>query len=172
MGKVLSNFDIGWAGAISRSVDDIVVSLKNADENPIPYGAPVFLTDDGSGVVKFIPGGSQVFDRFAGFAVRPADKTPDTYPLTQDMTTGQGEQSGIWNPGDIIEVLVRGSIVVNAQAGFRPGGRIYIRRFDGALVANPGSEGSTLLLENVRMKRPQTGSGATSEVVVTARNNQ
>ena len=50
MGKVLSIFDIGKPGAISRSVDDIVVALKNAGNDPIAFGAPVFLANDGSGV--------------------------------------------------------------------------------------------------------------------------
>ena len=76
MGKILSYFDIGFAGAISRSVDDVVVSLKNAGTDPIPFGAPVFLTDSGEGVVGFVTGGSQTFERFVGFAVRSAGKTP------------------------------------------------------------------------------------------------
>ena len=170
MGKVLSTFDKGWPGAISRSVDDIVISLKNVDENPIPFGAPVFLTDTGDGVVNFIPNGSQTFDRFVGFAVRAPEKTPDTYPTGQDMTIGQGSQAADWKPGDIVEILVRGSIVVRAFAGFRVGGKVYIRKSDGTLVSNPGSEGTTVWLENVRMKQPQRGSGNTSEVVVTERN--
>ncbi len=47
MGKILSKFDHGWPGTISRAVDDVVVSLKNAGNADIPFGAPVFLTDDG-----------------------------------------------------------------------------------------------------------------------------
>ena len=73
MGKVISNFDLGWPGAISRSVDDIVVSLKNNSTAPIPFGAPVFLTDDGSGVEGFSStssgGTPQSFEKFA--AARP-----------------------------------------------------------------------------------------------------
>ena len=57
-------------------------------------------------------------------------------------------------------------------AGFRVGGKVYIRKSDGTLVSNPGSEGTTVWLENVRMKQPQRGSGNTSEVVVTGRNIQ
>ena len=43
MGKVLRKFINGYPGAISRAVDDVVVSLKNASGGPIPFGAPVFL---------------------------------------------------------------------------------------------------------------------------------
>ena len=172
MGKVLSTFDLGWPGAISRAVDDIVISVKNADTDPIPFGSPVFLKDDGSGVVNFITGGSQTFERFVGFAVRSADKTPDTYPAGQDMQTLSADQAGAWNPGEVIEVLVRGTVSVRGLAGFDPGSKVYIRKFDGALVANPGSEGTTLWLENVRIRQPQTGNGPCSEMVVLSRNIQ
>ena len=172
MGKTLSAFDIGWPGAISRSVDDIVVSLKNAGTDPIPFGAPVFLTDDGEGVTAFVPNGSQTFSRFAGFAVRSADKTPDTYPAGQDMSTTAGSQAASWNPGEVVEVLVRGCIAVRTAPGFQPGGSVYLRKADGVLVAAAGTEGTTLLLENVRIRRPQTGSGPCSEALVTSRNIQ
>ena len=172
MGKVLSTYDIGWPGAVSRSVDDIIVSLKNAGAEPIPFGAPVFLTDGGDGVVGFVRNGAQVFDRFAGFAVRSAGKTPDAYPLSQDMGTAAGSQAGAWNPGEVAEVLVRGCVAVRAGAGFSAGDKVYIRTSDGTLVPNAGAEGTTLLLENVRIRRPQAGSGPCSEVVVTKRNIQ
>ena len=53
MGKVITEFDLGWPGAISRSVDDIVISMKNNSTEPIPFGVPVFLSSDGSGVEPF-----------------------------------------------------------------------------------------------------------------------
>lgn len=172
MGKVLSKFDKGWPGAISRSIDDIVITLKNVDTDPIPFGAPVFLTANGDGVVNFIPNGSQTYGSFVGFAVRDPAKTPNTYPTGQDMNIGQGDQAGQWEPGQEIDILVRGSIVIRAFAGFRVGGKVYIRKSDGTIVSNPGSEGTTVWLENVYMKQPQRGSGYTSEVVVTHRNIQ
>ena len=73
MGKVLSNFDLGWSGAISRSVDDIVVSMKNAGEAASPFGAPVFLTAEGDGVTAFNTANPQAFAKFVGFAIRVAD---------------------------------------------------------------------------------------------------
>ena len=56
MGKVLSEFLHGWPGAVTRSKDDVIVSLKNADSNPISFGAPVFLDAASGGAVNFIPG--------------------------------------------------------------------------------------------------------------------
>ena len=124
MGKVLSTFDIGWPGAISRSVDDIVVSLKNGGTAAIPFGAPVFLTADGEGVVAYNPDASpaQTFASFVGFAIRAASKTPDTYPIQQDMSSIRSNQSGVWNPKEPVEVLVRGCIAAETSVGFLPGG--------------------------------------------------
>jgi len=174
MGKVLSTFDIGWPGAISRSVDDIVVSLKNGGSAAIPFGAPVFLTADGEGVVAYNPNASpaQTFASFVGFAVRAASKTPDTYPAQQDMSSIRGSQSGAWNPKEPVEVLVRGTIAVETSVGFLPGGNVYLRKEDGMLVPEAGAEGTTILLENVKMRMPQENYRPCSEVLVTARNIQ
>ena len=174
MGKVLSTFDIGWPGAISRSVDDIVVSLKNGGSAAIPFGAPVFLTSDGEGVVAFSNTASpaQTFASFVGFAVRSAGKTPDTYPSGQDMSSIRGVQSGAWNPKEPVEVLVRGTIAAETAVGFQPGGNVYLRKEDGALVPSAGAEGTTILLENVKMRTPQTSNRPCSELLITTRNIQ
>ena len=174
MGKVLSTFDIGWPGAISRSVDDIVVSLKNGGSAAIPFGAPVFLTADGEGVVAYDPNASpaQTFASFVGFAVRVANKTPDTYPAGQDMSSIRNDQSGAWNPKEPVEVLVRGTIAAETSVGFLPGGDVYLRVSDGALVPEAGQEGTTILLENVKMRTPQENYRPCSEVLITTRNIQ
>ena len=94
------------AGAISRSVDDIVISMKNNSTEPIPFGVPVFLSSGGDGVEPFAnteSGGTpQTFDTFVGFSVRSAAKTPDTYPTGQEWSSIAGEQAGAWNPGDMV----------------------------------------------------------------------
>ena len=174
MGKVLSTFDIGWPGAISRSVDDIVVSLKNGGSAAIPFGAPVFLTADGEGVVAYDPNASpvQTFASFVGFAIRAASKTPDTYPIQQDMSSIRSNQSGVWNPKEPVEVLVRGCIAAETSVGFLPGGDVYLRVSDGALVPEAGEEGETFLLENVKMRTPQGNNRPCSELLITTRNIQ
>ena len=106
MGKVLSAFSNGVPGAVSRAVDDIVISLKNVGDGDVAFGAPVFM-DDG-GAKGFDLSAPQAFSAFLGFAVRVADKTPDVYPSGQ---FGDG-QEGTWHPGDVMEVLVRGGIAV------------------------------------------------------------
>ena len=164
MGKVIERFSNGVAGAISRSVDDIVISVKNAGETDIPFGVPVFLTSGGA--VAFNPADPQDFDAFLGFAVRIADKTPDSYPQDQAGTP----QAGSWKPGDVMEVLVRGGIVVPMSASGRQGGKVYIRKNDGALTADAGQSGTTVLLENVRIRNPQGFGGTVAEVIVNSRN--
>ena len=164
MGKVIERFSNGVAGAISRSVDDIVISVKNAGETDIPFGVPVFLTSGGA--VAFNPADPQDFDTFLGFTVRIADKTPDSYPQDQAGMP----QTGAWKPNDVMEVLVRGGIAVPMGASGEQGGKVYIRKSDGALTVAAGQSGTTVLLENVRIRNPQGVGGNIAEVIVNSRN--
>ena len=164
MGKVQKGFGNGYPGAVSRSVDDIVISVKNAGSGDIPFGAPVFLASGGA--VPFNTTTPQDFEAFRGFAVRIADKTPDTYPSGQNNDS----QASAWKPGDIMEVLVRGGIIVEMSSGGSVGGKMYIRKSDGALTTSAGTSGSTVLLENVHLRNPRNTYGATAEVVVNQRN--
>lgn len=166
MGKVQARFGNGFAGAVSRSIDDIIISVRNAGSVDIPFGAPVFMTSDGA--VPFDISDPQDFTTFLGFAVRVADKTPDEYPSGQFGTPPQG----VWHPGDVMEVLVRGSIAVASAASGTQGGKVYVRKSDGKITATAGSSGSTVELENVRIKRPRDASGSCAEVVVLNRNIQ
>ena len=164
MGKVQNLFSNGSAGAVSRSVDDIVIAVRNASETDIPFGAPVFMAADGA--VPFDLSTPQDFAAFLGFAVRVADKTPDTYPAGQFTDPPEGA----WHPGDVMEVLVRGGIVVPMTASGSRGGAVYLRKADGKLTANPGGSGETVLLENVRIRQPRTSDSAFCEVIVNKRN--
>ena len=161
MGKVQAVFGNGSPGAITRSVDDIVISVKNAGEGEIAFGTPVFLASGGA--VPFDTDSPQDFSSFLGFAVRIADKTPDTYPQDQSGNP----QAGAWKPGDVMEVLVRGGITVSLAASGTTGGKVYIRKSDGALTASAGAADSTVLLENVRIRNSGT---MCCEVVVNKRN--
>ena len=164
MGKVLNAFGNGSPGTISRSVDDIVISVRNASDGDIPFGAPVFLSGDGA--VPFSTTSPQDYDSFLGFAVRIADKTPDTYPQDQSGAL----QAGAWKPGDVMEVLVRGGIVIPLAAIGQIGGKIYIRKADGELTNSAGQSGTTVLLENVHIRKPGNAGGMYTEVVVNSRN--
>ena len=164
MGKVQEHFSNGWPGAISRSLDDVVISVRNVSDGDIPFGAPVFLANQGA--VPFDITDPQEFETFLGFAVRVADKTPDTYPSGQFNT----DEAGAWHAGDVMEVLVRGSISIPLAVPGSTGGNVYIRKSDGKLTASAGGSGSTVRLENVRIRRPRNDWTACAEVVVQTRN--
>ena len=164
MGKVQETFGIGSPGAVSRSVDEVVISVKNASEAEVSFGAPVFLS--GSGAAPFSVSAPQDFSSFLGFAVRVADKTPDVYPSGQ---FGENPE-GAWKPGDVMEVLVRGGIAVKTAANGTHGGKIYIRKSDGKLTPEAGESGTTVLLENVHIRNPRNAYGPCCEVIVNERN--
>ena len=168
MGKVLDAFGYGYPGTVTRSVDDIVISVRNASGVDIPFGAPVFMTENGA--VPFDLESPQEFASFLGFAVRVADKTPDAYPRGQFNDPDSAGETGAWHANDLMEVLVRGSVALATTVSGGRGGKLYIRKSDGKLTATAGSSGSTVLLENVRIRNPRTGWSSCCEAVVNRRN--
>ena len=166
MGKVQNVFGFGNAGAVTRSIDDVIIAVRNASNNDIAFGAPVFMTDYGA--VPFDTTNPQDFTTFLGFAVRVADKTPETYPAGQFSDP----PAAVWKAGSVMEVLVRGSIALATnQAGIK-GGKLYIRKSDGKLTTSAGSSGTTVLLENVRIRNPRNDWSSCCEAVVLERNVQ
>ena len=167
MGKVQDQFYNGSPGAVSRSLDDVIISIKNAGGTDIPFGAPVFMTNNGA--VPFNTASPQDFSTFLGFAVRVADKTPDVYPNAQ-FGNASNTQNGVWRAGDVMEVLVRGGVCLPlATTGVR-GGKVYIRKSDGKLTATAGSSGATVELENVRIRNPRDSASNCCEAIVNKRN--
>ena len=171
MGKVLSAFTNGLPGAVSRAVDDIIISMKNTGAEDVPFGAPVFLASGGA--KGFDVSSPQAFSAFLGFAVRSASRTPDAYPAGQDMgrelSSGEGNR-GCWKAGDVMEILVRGTIALPLNQAGQTGAPVYIRKSDGALTTYAGTEGSTVLLENVRVRNPWDSRSLCAEAVVSRRN--
>ena len=114
MGKVLSGFPNGWAGAISRAVDDIVEAHGNTSGTAIPFGSPVFLDGDHTGVTGITANAGA--ETFLGFAVRSPAKTPSVYGNEEEGSRASYEAD------EIVDVLVRGSIVLPASgSGILPG---------------------------------------------------
>ncbi len=162
MGKVLAKFNNGWPGTASRSNDDVIVSLKNAGSAAIQPGAPVFLYNSvtPAGVRGFISGTTTDAD-FVGFAVRVPDKTADTW--------GNGSNTAPWNPGDPVDVLVRGSMAVSCgTSSAKMGQQVYIRKDDAVLVTNAGAEGTTVILPDTYIRTPRDSAGC-CELTVTKR---
>ena len=168
MGTVQNVFPYGSPGSVTRSVDDIIIAVRNASDNAIAFGTPVFMTEHGA--VPFDIANPQNFETFLGFAVRVDDKTPNAYPTGQFNSQDAAGETGSWAPGDVMEVLVRGSIaLVTNQAGIK-GGKLYIRKSDGKLTTSAGTSGTTMLLENVRIRNPRNDWTSTCEAIVNKRN--
>ena len=161
MGKVLSTFENGWPGAPSRSVDEVITTMKNNTSAEIPFGAAVFLVSWRNACAPFNPASAASFsmDNFIGFTVRNADKVPALF----------GSNEAVFNADDPVEILVRGSIVLQFDESASPGDSVYIRKEDGLLVTDAGTAGSTLALTNVRVTT-ESDSENRAEVVVLERN--
>ena len=69
-----------------------------------------------------------------------------------------------------MEVLVRGSIALKTSDYGARGGRLYIRKTDGEITSMAGTSGTTVLLENVRIRNPRTSYAQCCEAVVKNRN--
>ena len=161
MGKVLGDFTNGWPGAVSRSVDNVIISMRNGTDGKIPFGVPVFFVSSVHSCAPFNPSSAASFtmDNFIGFTVRSGDKTPDTY----------GANEAAFEANDPVEILVRGAIVLEFDESADPGETVYIRKEDGALVTAAGTAGSTIALTNVHVKTASDSENR-SEVVVLNRN--
>ncbi len=158
MGKVLRKFINGYPGAVSRSNDNVIISMKNGTEGEIPFGAPVFLVA-GQNACRLFEADVTTPETFVGIAVRDADKTPEVY----------GSNVGSYAVGDPVDVLVRGTIVMTMESSAAPGAGVYIRKADGKVVASAGAEGTTVQLPNMTVHTARD-SARCSEVVLTKRN--
>ena len=157
MGKVLSNFLHGYAGAISRSLDDVVVAMPNKSEGTIAFGCPVALDEDRIGIVPFDPATHTTAD-FLGITVRIPSKTPDTY----------GDSVGAYGKDELADVLVRGHIVVKtASNAAKLGDPVTIRKSDGAFSVETGD--GFIALPNVHVSGA-TDSAGCMEVLLNIRN--
>ena len=86
-------------------------------------------------------------------------KTPDTY----------GSNVAAFGPNDTVDILVRGTLVLEFANAASPGSAVYLRKNDSKLVTAPGAEGTTLQLPNCTV-RTSRDSNKCAEVVVTKRN--
>ena len=158
MGKVLTSFTQCFPGAVSRSMDEIVVSERNAETGTIAPGSAIFMTSDGKGVTKVKAGST--FERFVGIAVRVPSATPDVY----------GENVKEYQPGEPVDVLVRGCIVVKLDGEMcENGGAVYVKKSDGMFTTEEDA-GDTIRLTNCSWRRESNLADNCAEVVVRERN--
>ena len=151
------NFPNGYPGAVSRSKDDVIVSLRNAGGASVAFGVPVFKVSGERSCEPYT--NEKTADDFIGFTVRIAAKTPDTY----------GSKTACYGPNEPIDVLTRGSIVLEFANTAHPGNSVYLRKADCKLVTSPGAEGTTIQLPNCTV-RSSRDTARCAEVVLTKRN--
>ena len=157
MGKVLSTFQHGFAGAIGRNLDDVVVALANKSGEAIPFGTPVVLSSDQTGVIPF-DGDTHTADDFVGVTVRNPSKTPDTY----------GSDTADYAANDIVDVLTRGHIVVELDAsGAKMGDAVAIDKSTGGFTTGTGN--TVVPLTNVHLSAAPDSLGM-AEILVNTRN--
>ena len=156
MGKVLSSFTNGWAGSIARNKDDVVVALANKSGAEIAFGVPVALDETKTGIVPFNASSHTGAD-FVGVTVRLPSKTPDTY----------GSNEGKYGANDMVDVLVRGHVVVPmASSSAGVGDPVSIVKSTGAFTV--GTADTMVQLANVHVSGA-TDSGL-AEIVLNTRN--
>ena len=138
MGKVLAKFTNGCAGAIARSLDDVVVALANRSDTALAFGVPVARSTGKDGGIP--------------------SKTPDTY----------GASEGSYAPHDLVDVLVRGHIVVKCVgSGVGLGDPVSIFKTTGGFGVGTGD--NYIPLDNVRISAAPDSNYMT-EILLTTRN--
>ncbi len=156
MGKVITSFMNGTAGAISRALDDVVVALANKSGAALAFGVPVALSTDKTGVVPF-EGGTHAAADFVGVTVRNPSKTPTAY----------GSNEASYAKDELVDVLVRGHIVVDMEGSPARGAAVAIKTLDGKFTTGSGT--GLIALTNVHVAAPADTYGR-AEIVLNTRN--
>lgn len=158
MGYVLSSFPNGFAGSISRSLDDVVISMANKSGETLGFGVPVALNPAGNGVVPF-DGNTHTAENFLGVTVRNPSKTPDTY----------GSKVGSYAANELADVLVRGHITVKmtGASSAKAGAAVAVNKSTGAFTV--GSGDTVVQLTSAHLARPVDDYGM-AEIVLNVRN--
>ncbi len=138
MGKVLKTFNNGYAGAISHSLDDVVVPFANKSNGAIGFGMPVALNASKTGIVPF-DGSTHTAADFIGVTVRNPSKTPDAY----------GSNTASYGSNDIVDVLVRGRIVVECEGTPSLGAAVSVKTLNGKFATGSGT--GLIALTNVHV---------------------
>ncbi len=158
MGKVLEKFQNGYAGAIARSLDDVVIALANASSAALSFGAPVVLNTAKTGVIPFAS--THTGPDFVGITVRNPSKTPDTY----------GSGTGSYASHDLVDVLVRGHIVIPlSDSSAKMGDAVAVDKTSGTFALADETDTDLVTLPNVHISAIPDSRGM-AEVVLTDRN--
>lgn len=171
IGKELN---LGYAGTVSRSIDSIITprvvksKINNGIETEpnIAFGEPVALNSDNT-YSRF--GATGTAATFAGIAIREVKQATDYYAA-----------NGAYLPGEICDVIERGSVTVVCNAGTpTAGGKVYVRIAANASVPNgvigqfeAAADGAnTIEIPNARWKTGKLDSNKVAELTIINRVN-
>lgn len=168
------SLNLGYAGSFSRSVDNITtprivksVISNGAETQPdIAFGEPVILNTDNT-YSRF--GSTGTAATFAGVAVREVKQATDYYSA-----------AGTYKPGEVCDVLTRGSITVKCNAGTpTAGGKVYVRITANASVPTgvvgqfeaAADSTNTIEITNARWKTGKVDANGIAELTILNRVN-
>lgn len=177
----------GFPGAVSRIGERLITARQvlSTTPNSLAFGAPCVIIADATGgtyqsVADFIAAAASnsgsVYSQFAGIAVREV-QTQLTYPA--GSTPGL-VQVGYYQPGQLAEVLERGSITVAVVEGSPTSqGQVYVRVYANTATFTPTANttlGSNVLstvssFTGLLVGQLVTGTGIPSGTYVTALNS-
>ena len=135
-GKVIGkNLPFGYRGTPSRNPDTIIEPFVNKGEDNIQYGDPVLYDPTANGVRRLKSDDSSA-SAIIGIAVRRVGQ-----PYANNV------QGYYYAPGDMVDVMTRGSIMVELEAhtGIAPRGAVYADPATGEIssLANHTPEGGS-----------------------------
>ena len=146
----------GFRGAVSRQPDTLIQSYTNTGADNIEFGAPVVFDATNGGVRKIASGDEAT--AIIGFAVRRMGQ-----PYADDP------KGYYYKKGDVVDVLVRGSMTVELKAvtGIAARGQVYVDPADGELTSVAGSN---LAVPNTVFATGNYDSNNVAEITVLSRN--
>lgn len=123
------------------------------------FGEPVILNSDNT-YSKFDAEGTS--ETFAGIAVREVKQATDYLAA-----------SGSYLPGELMDVVERGSVTVKCNAGTpTAGGKVYIRIAAGAIGFEAAADSTnTVEIKNARWKTGKLDANKVSELTILTRVN-
>lgn len=166
--------NLGYPGTVSRSIDTIitprvvksVVTDGSETEPSILFGEPVVLNSDNT-YSRFGANGTAA--TFAGIAIREVKQATDYYSA-----------AGSYIPGEVMDVIERGSVTVLCNVGTpTSGGKVYVRVATNATIPNgvigqfeAAADGTnTVEITNARWKTGKLDSNKVAELTILTRVN-
>lgn len=120
-GKVIgTKLPFGFRGAVSRTPDTIIAPYPHVGADPIQFGEPVAFDATNKGVRKVAA--TDTASAIVGIAVRRVGQ-----PYADD------EHGWYYKQGDVVDVLLRGSIAVEvaSDTGITARGAVYVCKGSG-----------------------------------------